>query len=91
MPLVLTDEQGNYNVDARILTLLMKETFQMAVAYSVQHESGGSNKAIVRKTNVILKQTWGNDEWMKKYMDHIFTTARENQRPGEAPPEEGQP
>lgn len=93
MPLTLRDEQGPMEVDGKLLSLILRETFQMAVAYTVEYEMPGpaSPRMVVREVNKILRLTWGDEQWIQRYMHHIFEFARGEQQKKQPESSEKQP
>lgn len=75
MKLVFDDEQTK-EIDGALLTELLKEAYALGVANAcVKYVS---EKRLRYSINTILRVTWGNEEWLRNFIDKMFGIARKS-------------
>lgn len=77
--MILVDERGPIEVDGKMLVELLHDVYSMGLATAIEQLNGRHDKQTVKMVNYVLKETWGNDAWKDRFMDHIFKVCRDFQ------------
>ena len=73
----LKDEDGKeVEVTPEVLLKLLRETFGIAVANTIEHIYGGREpNRNLRRINAVLNKTWNNEKWAEKFVNRIYDFA----------------
>ena len=75
--IVLKDEDGKeVEVTGEVLTKLLRETFGIAVACTIEHIYGGKEQnRNLKRINAVLDKTWNNEKWTANFVNKIYNFA----------------